>query len=489
MNIDKKLDIAIVGGGPAAVSLCIQLQKASVIGNMSYHLHLFEKNAVPGLGVPYALQDDSFGINLPKDLMILSSGEQHHFAQWLAQRAPHELNTFPPRHYFGQYAQERLSHLVNSRTFSLSIHCEHEVDDIELVDDQFYRLQVTHRHETHYYTVSHVILANGHMPSTAYAAFHSEANCHPNPWDLRIYKQIQTQEHVAIIGARLSAIDVALKLKNQDHQGTISMVSRLGLLSAVRGHAEIPPMRYLNAEHLQAQVPHCNSKTLLTLLIRLLEQELQAHLPVKWTIARTMAHMQKMNPIRRIDYEIQQVEAGNTAWQAVLSCFYQIVYKLWPNIARTDRRVFLEQYGSFMFTFLCSFPLDRAYQIRDMMHQRQLLIDSGLVDIKKEQPGYLIQLKHNKNFCAQRIILATGASTQPEHVPLLAKLLMRGLIEKHELGGIRIQRNNHLVCPQQAVFPSRMYALGDIVTGAYFKMIEIGQVVEQARLICQHLTC
>ncbi|CEG55757.1 FAD/NAD(P)-binding protein [Legionella fallonii] len=485
LNDSGLIKIAIVGGGPAGVSLCLQLSQALNELNLETKIHilLFEKSSDIGWGTPYSLREEAFCINLPKEYMTLIPEKYHHFSQWLTARYKEQLTTFPARHYFGQYAQEQFATLQNSNALEIIPCIEHDVLDIFPIDSAHYQIHARHKNQEVTYQVTQVILAIGHLPSNLFAHLHLIPHYQINPWDMQAYQNLPTHYHVGIIGSRLTAIDVALKLRQQKHQGPITMISRLGLLSSVRGSHPIPMMRYLTPINIQNLLLHRHSQPLLPSLISLFEQEITPYLPEALDLSKTINLIQSLSPLERIRYEIHHAVRHKTAWQSVLSCFYQITFRLWPQFPVEQQQLFLQNDARLMSTFLCSFPLNKAQIIYAMMRRQQLSVHKGLTDIVKTPTHFSVALEQEKPILCDHIILAVGSGNNPETVPLLVNLLKQKLIKKHPLGGICIDTKTHQVLAPNAAGSSRIFALGELVKGSHFKMIEIGQVVEQARII------
>lgn len=481
------IDIAIIGGGPASVSFCLQLNKAlnALKTPAKVNIFLFEKHSDIGFGTPYALAEEAFCINLPKDYMALMPGEYHHFSSWLKKTHPLD-SIFPPRHYFGQYAKERFYDIHNEK-LTISSCVEHQVLDIAPLGNNEYQIQTRHQHIDVTYRVNCVILATGHLPSTAFLHLHDSPGFQSNPWDIKMYQTIPSHYHVGIIGSRLTAIDVALKLQRQHHQGNITMVSRSGLLSAVRGEHPTPKMKYLTPARVQTLLQQNNKSTRLQALIRLFEQEITPYLPPSFDLMRMMRFLKYLPAAKRLQYEIAQAKSKKTAWQSVLSCFYQIVFRIWPYLHLSEQHYFLKYYNGFMMTFLCSFPLDKASTLQSMMQTQQLAVYKGLMDIKKPTSQFALLLNKGDTIRCDHLILATGSGNNPDGSTLLSNLLKRGMLKKYPLGGICINPHTFQVLTKNQEALPGVYALGELVKGACFKTIELGQVVEQAGRICQEI--
>jgi uncharacterized NAD(P)/FAD-binding protein YdhS len=481
------IKIAIIGGGPAGVSLCLQLVQALEQTHNPFKvlILLFEAKSELGTGLPYGFLEDSFCINLPKQYMTLLPGQYHHFADWVSSEGKQD-RLFPPRHYFGQYAQEQLAAIKSTEHYEVVFHRDHHVVNIKPLNKNQYGVEAIQHDELFYYEADYLLLATGHLPNTSFSHLRNTP-CQINPWNLNHYQTIHPHSHVGIVGTRLTAIDVVLKLMQQNHQGKISLMSRSGLLSAVRGEHSLPEMNYLTPKNILHIVHHTDSRSLLPALIKLLEQEFIAFLPSGYTLWNTLKAIKRQTPLQRLQREIRQAELKQTSWQSVLSCFYQILFKLWPKIHPTTQAHFLKNYRSLLLTWLCSFPLEKAYLLHDSMLKGQLTIHKELLDIEHQSSSFILHGQQKVAIECEHLILALGSGNEPETIPLLAQMLQQGLITKHQLGGLSIQQSTYQVHNKQSLASSRIYALGDLVKGACFNTIELGQVVEQAHLIIQHL--
>ncbi len=490
------IKIAIVGGGPAGVSICLQLIDALDIlqSKLKIEIIIFEKKSNMGFGLPYGLTEDIFGINLSREYMALMPGEHQHFSKWLTDSLACSVE-FPPRHYFGKYAHERLyaaqkalkpTPTPTEPSLSIITQTEHEVLDIQQITEKKYQIHAHHKQEEISYIANFVILATGHLPSTLFSHLHHLPNYQANPWNMSAYQTINPNHHVVIIGTHLTAIDVALKLNSQNHRGQITMVSRSGLLSAVRGQHRSNHIQHLTQHKIQKLLKHSCSSTWLHQLICLFEQEMVPYLPAEERLWNMINKIKKMSPLQRLNMEIQQAHQQNH-WQGILSYFYQIIFKIWPKFHLDEQTLFWSNKLNLMFTFLCSFPLHQARIIQSMMHDKRLFIQSGLTDIEPHESYFNLQLEHKKSLKIDYLIQATGSGDRPEKIPLLANMLTRHLIKKHPLSGISVVNHTHQVITQNGENNQHLYALGDLVKGTCFRTIELGQIVEQGRLITQDI--
>jgi uncharacterized NAD(P)/FAD-binding protein YdhS len=74
-----------------------------------------------------------------------------------------------------------------------------------------------------------------------------------DPYPLRqSLAEVPEQARVAIVGSGLTAVDVVMALRARGHQGPITLVSRHGLLPAVRRPPARHDLRHLTVPRLEA---------------------------------------------------------------------------------------------------------------------------------------------------------------------------------------------------------------------------------------------
>jgi len=239
--------------------------------------------------------------------------------------------------------------------------------------------------ENKQYQVHYVILSTGHMPASNFSHLIGKPGYIHNPWDLERYKCIHPQASVGIIGSRLTAIDVALSLKTRRHQGKIEMISRGGLLPAVKGMPCSYSPQFLNMFNLK-QGP---SPVTLRLLLQLFWQEMNA-------AGQCTELYYKKSAIDWINREIHEVQSAPRAWQAILSCFYQLISRVWSQLSLEDREQFLTHYFSLFASYNCAFPFESALSLRQMMVDGQIEVHAGFRGVQFEDSQFVFELEHNK---------------------------------------------------------------------------------------------
>lgn len=474
------LKIAVIGGGPASVSLCVQLfhklEKLNI--NQQIEVIVFEKNTKIGYGLPYLNINDCHILNLPKDIMEPMPGEKYIFSNWLKQKnSDFNDNEFPPRHYFGKYLEDRATEIQKkSKKIGLNIKylTEHEVLNIEQINSHN-NIVYTNKQ---YYSVNYIVLSTGHMPSTSYTDLIGNAKYIHNPWDDNLFSQINPNATIGILGTRLTAIDVLLKLENNNHKGKIYMASRSGLLPAVLSkNIASYELKYLNIETLQ-NLSKVNPKSInLNIILDLFWKEL-SHATGNNDNFNTIAKSSRdISPLEWLNREIKGAESGNRAWQNLLFALYPTTPYIWHMLNTEDKSLFLDKYFSLFLTYLAAFPLENAYKIRDIIMSYQLEIHGGLHSVSHSENNFVLSFDNNRLINVDYLFNATGPGYDATSLPLYQNMLNQQLIEKNPLGGIKIKPSTLQIIDKNNAPNSSIFAIGELAKGDYFLTTDLGSIV------------
>lgn len=478
------IKIAIIGGGPSGVSMCIELKNKLANSGQKVEILVFEKNAHVGHGLPYAEKEASHILNLPKQTMEPVSGETDQFVSWLDNNNLNPESSFPSRYLFGQY--------LEYRAINAQLEAEHQGITIRyLINNNVLELKQTPNGlfcvmgPRGNYDVHHVILCLGHMPSTSY----KELIGHPGYiHSLAEHKQdklFDANESVLILGSRLTAIDTALKLKQKKHKGKLTMISRSGLLPAVLGR-EVPTysLKHITMDAINRIIK--TKELRLQDLINLFTKELKESGAISHLDALPKS-IQDISPLEWIENEIREAERGARLWQQILFALYPLTPQIWPMLHSQDRALFLQQYYSLFITYLAAFPLDNAYKIQELLASNQLEVQGGLNELKFENGQFEAHCQDGTIHRAPWVINSTGCSYDATTLPLLNGMLDDGLITKHPLGGIRVDKETMQVFNQEMKKNSSMYAVGEVTKGDCFLTTDLGCVTSQTKKIASIL--
>lgn len=482
LPLEETNRIAIIGGGPAAISLCWQLFTEIKFSKLNKALEIivFEKNKDIGLGLPYAQKEASYILNLPKDNMEAIPNTSGEFSAWLKSNYPKyaDKGEFPPRYTFGQYLNylaKKFQEEAGRSKIKVSYLTSTTVLNISAFDDNSSLL--VHSTEGKL-KAEYVILCTGHMPSHTYREYIGKPGyCH-NPWNSDDFLEIKRNESVGILGTRLTAIDIAAKLSSQNHHGPITMFSRSGLLPTVLAK-RIPPyqLQYFKLDSFSDSIR-------LSQVLELFFNELSLALNKPCSFDSIIKSYEDVKPLAWINKEIEQAEKGVKPWQQVMFSLYPMIPDIWQRINLRDQKRFILEYNSLFMTYLAGFPLENAHKIKNLLESGQLKVLGGLQHIKKQDGNYILQ---GKNDIAKTKYLfnATGPSYNVRYQPLYTRMLDQGLIRQHALGGIDIKPETLQVFNSQKQLNPRLFAIGELTRGKFLTTTDLASVGRQANKVAQ----
>ncbi len=482
----QTVKIAIIGGGPASVCLCLQFLKQAKESNHHFELLIFEKNNHIGHGLPYSADNHKTILNLPKDKMSPLPNEPSLFPAWLEQHASEFDTLFPERRWFGKYLEElawQVQKQARTSNIDIKFLLGHEVVDIIAEQTGEYRICCAPAH----YTVNQVILAIGHMPSQVYPLLRGVPGYIDEPLQQHL-QSIPLNESVVIIGSRLTAIDTALKLQSSGHHGPLIMVSRSGLLPTVLG-CDIPPyqLKYCTIERLLACTEHGIGTLSFFALKQLFLQELGEVEPLIGHLISFPQSCDDITPYQWITNEIHEAEQGARVWQQILFALYPFASQIWSLLDSSSQQLFMTQYYSLFLNYGASFPLVNAYKIKAMLAAKQLAVLGGVCDIRYHESRYELYFKKRQTLKTRYLINATGPGYNPHGVALLDSLLQRGMLSSHYLGGIQVDRDTLQVLDKAGSKNEALYALGELTKGITFFTTDLNSVAVQSQQLVKTL--
>ncbi len=498
----KEVSIALVGGGPGAVSTLAQLAEAvSEMSGVSIKAHVFEKTERIGPGLPYAFKDDSYILNLPKGVMEPVSGHEGRFSKWLEDNAPDcpKDTDFPPRHYFGDYLEYvygRVKEQIKSADHPLKLvdHLRHEVVNVVSSKDGQYKIfsvDSTSDEATKPVEVNYVIFATGHLPSSNFTKLIGRPGYWHNPWDGKMSEELlaDPSQPVTILGSRLTAIDVLLSLMNQGYEGPINFASRGGMLPSVLGK-EIPPvpLKHLTLESFEKLTLGGVRPLLLDDVIELFRLEISDAEGHDIGLDHLVRSASDMSPRVRLNKEIEEASLGRRPWQQVLFASYPIIANIWYKLNDDDKLRFISEYRSLFMTYLAAFPLDNAHKVLEAMDSGQLRVLDGLESVNDaSRDGFKLGFTGNRVLAVPHLVNATGPGTNSCDDPLYNKLLTNGFASKNAFGGLDVNPV-HLTLNTPKGHHDNVFVIGENTQGACLSTTDMIRVALQAGRVVAGIT-
>ncbi|MEV5573747.1 FAD/NAD(P)-binding protein [Spirillospora sp. NPDC052269] len=462
--------IAIIGAGPAAVGLIDTLARSGADGAVP-DVVVFDPSPHPWRGRPYAPDLDSVLVNVPPAIMSVRHGDREHYSSWLGERGAAYFDPLlgaplVPRALYGEYLEETAGKAMaagNVRLVPSRV--------VAVTRDLRIRTEDGREHEA-----DRLVLCVGSGTPADLYGLDGTPGYVTDPYPLaRTLADVRPEASVAIIGSRLTAVDVAVSLAARGHDGPISLVSRGGMLP----HVWQRPDDY-RPEHLTVQaVEALGADVTLASLHDLLRAELDglgediAALEADLRAAATEA------PAVRLRRQIETVGTRSQARRLVQDACHGVMATAWPLLSEADRAT-LRRHGRLAVSLAS--PMVPVNAVRMLA-----LYDSGQLDsladvravraVPSADGGFVIETGGGTRHAD---VVVNAVNPPPGSVPraaaeLVGTLLGQGLAARHPDGGI---------------LPSdpRVHVVGDLRGGRPFLTGGIPDVIGAAARAAQALT-
>lgn len=467
---------AIVGCGATAIAfLQRHLERVEAGEAPAGPLYLFEKREDFGRGAAYEADLESNILNTKTGLISPYPQRPGHFLQWLQanpaawRRAFPEFrplaDSFAPRALFGIYLQGQMRTLV-LRGAALGcqlVQLHAEVCAIDLIDGKetvrtLCGLSIP---------VERVLLSCGPLRKRG-AGNDQDPRVLDTPYPVsRLLKLVGAQERVAVIGARLSAIDTVIALIERGHRGTIRMHSRSGYFPVVRGSQEpLLELKHLTREGIRALVAQ-HGPLQISDLVTLFRKELAVQDPGRDHGVIPMP-APPADIVAFIESELA-LSRSPRLWQAILYATNGFIEEVWQALESSAQARFMREYFSFFMAYRVSIPAENARKILKYLRSGQLEFVAGAFGAPQAGNSGLTLQGNGWAQDYDRVIYAIG-SPRDAHLlesTLLASLLGNGTALAHPMGGICVDAGSYrlqgrLGCTRQ------IYAVGELTVGQFF---------------------
>jgi uncharacterized NAD(P)/FAD-binding protein YdhS len=411
---------------------------------------LFERSGSFARGVAYATPSHWHRLNVQATKMGgANNDDPNGFVNWLAKTQAAEpqaiANAFVPRWLYGEYLRELLCRA--ERTASVRRHAA-EVTAVKKCA-QGYRL---HLASGSTYDANAVVLAIGLLPPAP-----------PLPKHCRLIDDIWADEKVAavgpsddvlILGTGATAIDAVLSLLFRGHRGTITLISRRGLLP----QRDVDPSGY----------------------------------PDWFRMAPGRGVRDIMRALRR---EARAAEWAGAAWQSVVDAFRVHASAIWQAWPERERSRFLRHARAFWMVHRHRLAPDIAERIDlEIANGRLRLLAGRVINLSERASRLAITARARGgqgliDIAADWVLNCTGPSERvggSAH-PVLRQLLKDGLAQPGPLGiGLDVDGDLRLVgrtdLPQTG-----LYAVGALTRGCFWEVTAVPHIREQAGRASRHL--
>lgn len=480
----KETVIAVVGGGATAVSLIDSLvrEAKTAPGCPRLVVYTIDNRRLRGRGLAYDDDVASNLLNTRAGFITPFPDRPGHFFTWLRENGAvwrHEFpdlvvepETFVPRPLFGLYLECMLSALGGEllRIGGSLVSVGAEAIDIERTADGRF---VVGTDTALTIRADHVVLSCGNLQVDEHEALAKRPGFHASPYPIRrMVHEIARDARVAVIGARLSAIDAIMGLFAAGHRGPIAMVSRSGYLPSVRGTQGRYAPTLLTRAHVEAHVLRHGGLSLAT-LVGWVEEEIARAGGGRLQAGTPIPPRPPSDPLAFLESEIAQAQAPRP-WQAVLYATNGIVDLLWRALPEAERLLFLDRFQAAWMAYRVSIPVENARRMLDAGREGRLGFRSGASHVAaRGDGGFDVAIGEGPDARVERfdaVVCAYGSSRDPRRLAsrLVQSLIARGLVRPHRHGGLDVATGSGAAIAADGSVVRNLSILGELTAGANF---------------------
>jgi uncharacterized NAD(P)/FAD-binding protein YdhS len=507
MKSHRAVSIAIIGGGAAGASVAHYLVRS--LGNgpvkVDAEIKLYEKRGVIGPGLAYQRDNDVLLMNMVSQDASLFADEPENFWRWLASTEQNQYrhyaisgsaiipNGYVPRGLFGCYMRHMFEQVITLAALSgikLSKH-HTEVVGLQKLGERYELMTATGETSSFDY----VILCTGNTKPVDIYSLSGHARYINEPYPVQPYLgKIGPHDRVAVIGTQLTAVDVAIVLAHQGHQGPIHLVSRTRELPSIRSILEPYQLKYMTIPNLRALREKGHGEVRLQDILRLLRKEFAA-VGADWKEV-LFRYKDSIEPDEYFAIGLNNAPKKQP-WQWVMVAIDHVVEHFWDALNDHDKTIFMKIYHRNWNSRRAPLPVPTAYKIHSLLCSGQLKFKSGVSDIKVTNQG-LFQVTYTQNSGSQTsssadefdwVINATGPAREVDEnqASIVNDLLNDGSAIKHPHGGIQVEFESSAVIDANGIPNRKLYAIGQLACGTYYFVSSLEMISLRSREVAHNV--
>lgn len=477
--------ITIIGGGATALAFLDRFitESKDDIKNLAT-IYVLEKQEIFGPGVAYNEDSASNILNTKAGYISAFPSKPGDFFNWLhsnpdlwEDKFPNYIATedsYAPRPLFGMYLQASFAQVVKQATQRniKIVQLNAEAVDVSIVGNSY----VTKTSCNLSITSDIVLMACGTIPNAKIESPATLGSVISNPYPVcKLTKYVKSEQPLAIIGARLSAIDAIIALVEGGHKGDIHVYSRSGFFPSIRGTQGRFASKYLTHAYLDeylAKKPVISLNDIVTLVANDLEHYFEcnpSHIREKIAIPP-----QAPNSIE--EYLENEMKMANhpRGWQAVLYSTNAIIERLWMALKDEDKDTFLNEYFATFMSYRVSIPRENGQRILNYIKSGQVKFFSGDSRVSKEYGSMPVVTQTEGGLEINReygyVIYATGSPKDPmkSDSKLIRNMMSKGSITPQPYGGIEIDTTTYQIIDTKGNVHEDLFASGELTVGNFF---------------------
>ncbi|MYS86278.1 FAD/NAD(P)-binding protein [Embleya scabrispora] len=469
------MDIAIVGGGAAAVGLldALAATEAGAAGGDTGTITVFEPSPHLWRGRPYGPDLDAVLVNTPPALMSVRGGDFGHFAAWLGERGVDHIDPLlgqplVPRALYGGYlvhTAEKAVAALGERGWPVRVVAA-RVTHACLRSGTRLSLRTDDGQEHRADRVA-LCLGGGTLPDLYGLAGETGFTGDPYPLAATL-DRIAAGDDVAVIGSGLTAVDVVVALAAHRYSGRITLLSRSGVLPYVWQRPDGRRPTHMTVERV-AGLHSARGHLTLDDLVGLLRKELTDAGEDFDEFTDQLRGAGGDGPVRRLRRQLAAVDDPRIGRRVLQETSHTVGPYAWRLLRETDRAWLRRHVRTATSVASPMVPVNASVLMR-LLDSGQLTVSSGVQAIEPTNGRFRIRDAGGRR-TAQVVVNAVNAPAQA--VPYAARDLIRslsatGLAVRHPSGG---------VVPADP----RVHVVGDLAGGSFITSSIAGVAAQASR--------
>lgn len=446
------MDVLVVGAGFTGTLVAVHLAREA---RPPFRVALIERAERHGVGVAYSTPHASHLLNVPACQMTAFPDEPDHFVRWARERdASIRDGDFLPRRFYGEYVRDVLAQALAKLPAGVSI--ELVRGEVVAVETDARRGVVARLADGRSIAATAGVLAIGNYPPadppSRAAGFYASPRYRRDPWAPDAL-DVDPDADLLLLGTGLTMIDVALALGDARHRGTITCVSRRGLLPQSHRELAAAPVQLAAPKSIDAW-----PRTALGLL-------------------------------RGLRDEIRRRTAEGAEWREIVSSMRAVTPALWTELPQDERKRFLDHLRPYWETHRHRAAPAIGRRIQTMRDAGQLRLFAGRVTNYAERDGAVVATMRERGtgatreFVVRRVINCTGPDTDLARVqePLVQQLRARGDIQADVLGlGLATDESGRLLRRDGSAH-ARLFLAGPLLRGRLWENTAVPELRSDAQ--------
>jgi uncharacterized NAD(P)/FAD-binding protein YdhS len=468
------MDIAIVGGGAAAVGLLDALaatEGPAAVGGTGT-ITVFEPSPHLWRGRPYVPDLEAVLVNTPPALMSVRGADFGHFAAWLGKRGADHIDPLlgqplVPRAVYGEYlvhSAEKAVAALGEQGWPVRVVAA-RVTDAAVRSGTRLVLRADDGREHEADRVA--LCLGGGAPPDPYGLT-GQAGFTADPYPLAdTLDHVAAVDDVAVIGSGLTAVDVVVALAARRYPGRITLLSRSGVLPYVWQRPDGRRPVHVTVEQV-AKLHEAQGHLALDDLAGLLRKELADAGEDFDELAAQLRSTRTDDPVRRLRQQIAAVDDPRIGRRVLQETAHTVGPYAWRLLREPDRAWLRRHHRTATSVASPMVPVNASILMR-LLDSGQLTVSSGVTAVEPVNGRFRVRDARGQH-TAHVVVNAVNA---PAHAvpgaawPLVRSLEGAGLATFHPSGG---------VVPTDP----RVHVVGDLAGGGSFITSSIAGVVAQA---------